>query len=123
MGEEYGETTPFQYHNHHRPQLAEAVRWPQRRFPAFDWKAMFRSASRIDFSPLRSSVFPLARGASSHSQPFTKRFYASPRHQLAQMAQTTITDYETACTLLVLRQSGTNFLAMLMHFGKSPAKN
>jgi len=37
------------------------------------------------------------------------------------MAQTTITDYETACALLVLRQSGTNFLATLMHFGKSPA--
>jgi maltooligosyltrehalose trehalohydrolase len=42
-------------------------------------------------------------------------------HQLAQMAQTTITDYESACTLLVIRQSGTNSLAMLMHFGKSPA--
>ena len=125
MGEEYGETTPFQYFTSHTdPQLAEAVRRGRKEdFLAFDWKGDVpdpQAESTFAASKLRLSL--------SEEEPHRtlQRFYQTllrfrRDHQLAQMAQTTITDYETACALLVLRQSGTNFLATLMHFGKSPA--
>jgi maltooligosyltrehalose trehalohydrolase len=125
MGEEYGETTPFQYFTSHTdPQLAEAVRRGRKEeFLAFDWKGEVpdpQAESTFAASKLRH---PLS-GEEPHCT--LQRFYQTllrfrRDHQLAQMAQTTITDYETACALLVLRQSGTNLLAMLMHFGKSPA--
>jgi len=125
MGEEYGETTPFQYFTSHTdPQLAEAVRRGRKEdFLAFDWKGDVpdpQAESTFAASKLRLSL--------SEEEPHRtlQRFYQTllrfrRDHQLGQMAQTTITDYETACALLVLRQAGTNFLAMLMHFGKSPA--
>jgi maltooligosyltrehalose trehalohydrolase len=125
MGEEYGETTPFQYFTSHTdPQLAEAVRRGRKEeFLAFDWKGDVpdpQAESTFVASKLRHPL--------SEEEPHRtlQRFYQTllrfrRDHQLAQMAQTTITDYETACALLVLRQSGTNFLAMLTHFGTSPA--
>ena len=125
MGEEYGETAPFQYFTSHTdPQLAEAVRRGRKEdFLAFDWKGDVpdpQAESTFAASKLRLSL--------SEEEPHRtlQRFYQTllrfrRDHQLGQMAQTTITDYETACALLVLRQAGTNFLAMLMHFGKAPA--
>jgi len=125
MGEEYGETTPFQYFTSHTdPELAEAVRRGRKEeFLAFDWKGDVpdpQAESTFAASKLRHSL--------SEEEPHRtlQRFYQMllrfrRDYQLAQMAQTTITDYETACTLLVFRQSGTKILAMLMHFGKSPA--
>jgi len=125
MGEEYGETTPFQYFTSHTdPQLAEAVRRGRNEeFLGLDWQGNVPD-------PQAESTFAASkpRHSLSEVEPHRtlQRFYQMllrfrRDHQLAQMAQTTITDYETACTLLVIRQSGTNFLAMLVHFGTSPA--
>ena len=125
MGEEYGEIAPFQYFTSHTdPHVAEAVRrGRQEEFLAFDWNGDVpdpQAESTFTASKLRDSL--------SEEEPHRtlKRFYQTllrfrRDHQFAQMAQTTITDYETACTLLVLHRSGTNSLAMLMHFGKALA--
>ena len=121
MGEEYGETAPFQYFTSHSdPQLAEAVRHGREdEFKAFGWKGEIPD-------PQAESTFLRSKlnydWLTDDRNRTLRRFYQAllrfrQQHALGCMVQLAATEFSIARALILLVRSGGNMLAMLLHFG------
>jgi maltooligosyltrehalose trehalohydrolase len=124
MGEEYGETAPFQYFtSHNDAQLAEAVRrGRQAEFAGFEWKGAIpdpQAESTFATSKLDHS---LAAGESHRTlQHFYEKLLRFRReHRMAEALQIAVTEYAEDRALLTLRAAGPTLLATLFHFGDVP---
>ena len=124
MGEEYGETSPFQYFTSHGdPALVEAVRRGRREeFAAFGWEGIVPdpqdeetfSRSRLDHS---------LKEKQPHSVLFS--FYRElirirEEQELGAHSPRTVRELG-GCALLVLRQRQSSELAMIFNFAELPA--
>ena len=125
MGEEYGETAPFQYFTSHGdPELVEAVRRGRREeFAAFGWEA-----EKAVPDPQDESTF-------LRSKPDHSRKCEEPHRTLLRLYQNLIRtrrEYDLGdpaprsvreigdSALLVLRQAERSQQLMIFNFGKSP---
>ena len=125
MGEEYGETAPFQYFTSHGdPELVEAVRRGRREeFAAFGWEA-----EKAVPDPQDESTF-------LRSKPDHSRKSEEPHRTLLRLYQNLIRtrrEYDLGdpaprsvreigdSALLVLRQAERSQQLMIFNFGKSP---
>ena len=121
MGEEYGETAPFQYFTSHGdPELAEAVRRGRKaEFERFDWRVEIPD-------PQAESTF--ARSKLNHElvsdEPHRtlRRFYQMllnfrRERGLGYYSQGPITQYESTRALLSVLERGESRLALLLQFG------
>ncbi len=125
MGEEYGETAPFQYFTSHGdPELVEAVRRGRREeFAAFGWEA-----EKAVPDPQDESTF-------LRSKPDHSRKSEEPHRTLLRLYQNLIRtrrEYDLGdpaprsvreigdSALLVLRQAEPSQQLMIFNFGKSP---
>ena len=125
MGEEYGETAPFQYFTSHGdPELVEAVRRGRREeFAAFGWEA-----EKAVPDPQDESTF-------LRSKPDHSRKCEEPHRTLLRLYQNLIRtrrEYDLGdpaprsvreigdSALLVLRQAERSQHLMIFNFGKSP---
>jgi maltooligosyltrehalose trehalohydrolase len=125
MGEEYGETAPFQYFTSHGdPELVEAVRRGRREeFAAFGW-----AAEKAVPDPQDESTF-------MRSKPDHSRKSEEPHRTLLHLYQNLIRtrrEYDLGdpaprsvreigdSALLVLRQAERSQQLMIFNFGKSP---
>jgi maltooligosyltrehalose trehalohydrolase len=126
MGEEYGETAPFQYFtNHGDPQLGEAVRQGrEREFASFGWKGKIPD-------PQAESTFHTSElnYALSEKEPHRTllHFYRTllqfrRNHRIALANQPRVDEFTGARAVLVLHQADVDTLATLFHFGEAPAK-
>ena len=125
MGEEYGETAPFQYFTGHTdPQLAEAVRrGRQSEFASFGWRGEIadpQAESTFAASKLNHSL--LEKEPHRTLRRFYKMLLGFRRdRQLARATQLSVVEYPSEPALSVLYAASDNFLAMLYHFGRVPA--
>jgi maltooligosyltrehalose trehalohydrolase len=125
MGEEYGETAPFQYFtSHSEPHLAEAVRHGrQEEFRAFGWKGEIpdpQAESTFLRSKLNDSLLKDGRNRTLW------RFYQELlrfRHEraLGRTMQLAATEFSVARALMLLVRSSGNLVTVLLHFGDVPA--
>jgi maltooligosyltrehalose trehalohydrolase len=126
MGEEYGETAPFQYFtNHGDPQLGEAVRQGrEREFASFGWKGKIPD-------PQAESTFhnSALNYALSEKEPHRTllHFYRTllqfrRNHRIALATQPRVDEFTAARAVLVLHQADLDTIATLFHFGEAPAK-
>jgi maltooligosyltrehalose trehalohydrolase len=123
MGEEYGETTPFQYFTSHGdPQLGEAVRrGRENEFVAFGWKGGIpdpQAESTFAASKLSHSV------ATSEPHRTLRRFYrmllAFRRNRRIGCArQASVTEFSSEKAVLLIQTTDKSRLAALFHFGDS----
>lgn len=123
MGEEYGETAPFQYFTSHGDaKLAEAVRRGRRAdFEFFAWKAEIpdpQAESTFLNSKLNHAV------ADEEPHRTLLRFYQTLLRfrrecHLSRMPQTSVAEYESSKAVLTLRTGGSGSFAMLFHFGEA----
>ncbi len=124
MGEEYGETAPFQYFTSHAdPALVEAVRQGRRQeFAAFGW------ADSVP-DPQDESTFDRSRldHALLEKEPHRtlRRFYRElirirKEFSLGEPAPRTVRELGDSA-LLLLRQHGPRQLAMICNFAELPA--
>jgi maltooligosyltrehalose trehalohydrolase len=125
MGEEYGETAPFQYFTSHGdPDLAEAVRRGRKAdFESFGWKAEVPD-------PQAESTFAaskLNRDLPNDEPHRTMlRFYKTllrfrREHKIGRHTQVSVTQLESARALLVILGDHPNVIAELFHFGEAAA--
>jgi maltooligosyltrehalose trehalohydrolase len=124
MGEEYGETAPFQYFTSHTDaHLAEAVRrGRQEEFAAFGWTGAVPDpqgestfgASKLNHSLLKEEPHRTLRSF------YRMLLYFRRERQLAKITQLAVTQYESPKALMVLYSAGTNLLAMLFHLDDAP---
>jgi maltooligosyltrehalose trehalohydrolase len=128
MGEEYGETAPFQYFiSHTDPDLVEAVRAGRNReFAAFGWQE--EPPDPQDEATFQACKLDLAlRDRGEHRILLT--FYRELlrlRHQLPALSQLRkdrleTRSYETSRSLYVRRWSGNDEVALVFNFGETPA--
>jgi maltooligosyltrehalose trehalohydrolase len=125
MGEEYGETASFLYFTSHGdPELAEAVRrGREAEFSRFRWHADVpdpQSESTFGASKLDHSF------ASEEPHRTLQRFYKMllefRRAQgLTEAHQIGVTEYPVEQAVLTLQSAGSTLVAVLFHFGESPA--
>ena len=123
MGEEYGETTPFQYFTSHSDaKLAEAVRQGRRAdFQSFHW------AKDVP-DPQAESTF--ARSKLNHAlaqeEPHRTllRFYQMLLHfrreQQLSRAQHSVAEFESAPAVMLLFGEDSRSQAAVFHFGETP---
>jgi maltooligosyltrehalose trehalohydrolase len=125
MGEEYGETAHFKYFTSHGDRdLAEAVRRGRNAdFEAFDWQVEVPD-------PQAESTFAaskLNRGlVQEEPHQALLRFYKAllrfrRLHKLGQLAQFSITQFESAKAILVVLGKHSELVAELFHFGDARA--
>jgi maltooligosyltrehalose trehalohydrolase len=125
MGEEYGETEPFQYFTSHADAaLAEAVKkGRQAEFSQFEWKGEVPD-------PQAPATFERSRlnHALAKEEPHRTlwEFYKALlrfRHEreLPRARLVTVVEYENSRAMQVLRAAGAKLLAALFHFGDVPA--
>jgi maltooligosyltrehalose trehalohydrolase len=123
MGEEYGETAPFQYFTSHGdPELVEAVRRGRRdEFAAFGWEGSVPDPQdEQTFS--RSSLDHSLKKKEPHSTLL--RFYQQlirirDQQELGTPAKRTVRELG-GCALLLIRQSASRQLAMPCNFAEFP---
>jgi maltooligosyltrehalose trehalohydrolase len=126
MGEEYGETAPFQYFTSHEDAgLIDAVRKGRRKeFAAFGWHNEVpdpQSTETFISSRLKHDL----KGPEPHLslRAFYKRLLSLRRtFQLGKPSETEITVHESVAALLITRKSSAGVLAMLFHFGAQPVE-
>jgi maltooligosyltrehalose trehalohydrolase len=121
MGEEYGETAPFQYFTSHGDrELGEAVRRGRNEeFRAFGWKGELpdpQAESTFQASKLNRA---LANEEPHHTlQRFYQRLLRLRRDwDIGRLAQISVTPLESAKALAVVYGRHSPELAMLFHFG------
>jgi maltooligosyltrehalose trehalohydrolase len=125
MGEEYGETAPFQFFTSYLdPQLAEAVRRGRREeFAAFEWMGDIPD-------PQAESTFAASRLDHSliNQEPHRTlwRFYQmllqfKRRHGLLGTTQLAAIEHPSPRAVMLLHSTAANPLAMLFHFGDASA--
>ena len=121
MGEEYGETAPFQYFTSHGDrELGEAVRRGRNEeFRAFGWEGDLpdpQAESTFQASKLNRA---LATEEPHHTlQRFYQRILRLRRDwDLGRLAQISVTQLESAKALAVVYGRHSPALAMLFHFG------
>ncbi len=132
MGEEYGETAPFQYFTSHSdPQLVENVRRGRREeFAAFGWTEELPDP-QDEQTFLRSKLNHELRTQRRHRA--LRDYYAELirlRRQLPALRRLSKDETETICLekerlLLLLRgrpAAGSGQVAVLFHFGLQPTK-
>lgn len=124
MGEEYGETAPFQYFTSHGdPALVEAVRRGRREeFAAFGWKGTVPdpqdeetfSRSHLDHSlkerQPNSVLFSL----------YKELICIREKHELGKSGARTVRELG-GCALLISREQPSGELAMIFNFAEFPA--
>ena len=121
MGEEYGETAPFQYFTSHDDrELGEAVRRGRKEeFRAFGWKGELPD-------PQAESSFQASKlnRALAHQEPHhtLRRFYQTLLRfrrdwDIGRLTQISVTQLELAKALAVVYGRHSPELAMLFHFG------
>src|ERR1700693_991337 len=123
MGEEYGETAPFQYFTSHGdPELVEAVRRGRRKeFAAFVWEGRVPDPQdEQTFS--RSHLDHSLKEKEPHSTLL--RFYQRllqirAEQQLGTPGPRTLRELG-GCALLMVRESGSQQLAMVSNFAEFP---
>jgi maltooligosyltrehalose trehalohydrolase len=124
MGEEYGETSPFQYFIHHQdPNLVEAVRRGRREeFAAFGWQANVpdpQDEATFQRSQLRHPL----REQEPHATLFA--FYREliqfrKQEALGDGGPWKVWECSTS-TLLILREAQSNRLTMIFNFSENAA--
>jgi maltooligosyltrehalose trehalohydrolase len=132
MGEEYGETAPFQYFTSHSdPQLIENVRRGRRKeFAAFGWSGDIPDPQ--DEETFLRSKLNHALGSQPRHRAL-RDYYAELirlRQQLPALRRLSKEETEAICSenenfLLLLRgcpAAGTGEVAALFHFGLQPAR-
>ena len=123
MGEEYGETAPFQYFTSHGDaHLAEAVRRGREAdFQAFDWQVEVPD-------PQAESTFLASKlnRALAEEEPHRTlvRFYQMlmcfrREQDLKRLSQRSVVEYESSRALMLLRSGDSKCLAMIFHFDDS----
>ncbi|HEY6766183.1 MAG TPA: malto-oligosyltrehalose trehalohydrolase [Candidatus Sulfotelmatobacter sp.] len=119
MGEEYGETAPFQYFiSHQDADLVEAVRRGRREeFSAFGWQTSVPDPQE-EATFARSQLRPTLKEREPHATLL--RFYRElislrNKWDLGMPAQWHVWECST-CVLLVFRDEGSRRLAMLFNF-------
>jgi maltooligosyltrehalose trehalohydrolase len=124
MGEEYGETAPFQYFIHHQdPNLVEAVRRGRREeFAAFGWQVEVPDP-QDEATFLRSQLRHPLREQEPHATLFA--FYRElikfrKQEGLGDGGQWKVWECSTSM-LLVLREGRSNRLAMIFNFSENTA--
>jgi maltooligosyltrehalose trehalohydrolase len=121
MGEEYGETAPFQYFTSHTdPQLAEAVRrGRQEEFANFRWTGQIPDPqAESTFAASKLNHVLIANEPHGTLQRFYRMLLRFRRdHQLARTTLLAVTEYESPRVVMVLHGTARNLLAMLFHFG------
>jgi len=126
MGEEYGETAPFQYFTSHGDmELGEAVRRGRNEeFRAFGWKGEVPN-------PQAESTFQASKldRALANEEPHRtlRRFYQKllglrREWDMGRLTQISVTQFESAKALMVLYGRPSPSLAMLFQFGDTPAQ-
>ena len=126
MGEEYGETAPFQYFTSHGDrELGEAVRRGRKEeFRAFGWKGELPD-------PQAESTFQASKlnRALANEEPhrtlqlFYQRLLRLRRDwDIGRLAQISVTQLESAKALSVVYGRLSPALAMLFHFGDASAR-
>jgi maltooligosyltrehalose trehalohydrolase len=123
MGEEYGETTPFQYFaSHGDPELVEAVRRGRREeFAAFGWEGRVPDP-QDEPTFARSRLDHSLKGKEPHRTLL--RFYQRlirirEEQQLGTPASRTVRELG-GCALLIMYESGLRQLAMVCNFAGFP---
>jgi maltooligosyltrehalose trehalohydrolase len=125
MGEEYGETAPFQYFTSHEDAgLADAVRKGRAaEFRRFEWQGEIPD-------PQAESTFHASRLnprlAEEEPHRTLMKFYQvllqfRRRHTLGRMGQPAVTEFASSQVLMVQQQSKKGPLAMLFNFGEHTA--
>ncbi len=124
MGEEYGETAPFQYFTSHGdPELVEAVRRGRREeFAAFGWEGSVPDPQDEE-TFARSHLDDSLKEKEPHSVLFS--FYQElirirEEQELGTHSPRTVRELG-GCALLLLRQCQSSELAMLFNFAEFPA--
>jgi maltooligosyltrehalose trehalohydrolase len=124
MGEEYGETAPFQYFTSHGdPDLAEAVRRGRKAdFQSFDWNIEVpdpQAESTFAASKLNRELI--------QEEPHRTllRFYQMllrfrREHDLARLPQPSVVQHESPKAIYVVFKSAKS-LAVIFHCGEAPA--
>jgi maltooligosyltrehalose trehalohydrolase len=125
MGEEYGETAPFQYFTSHGdPQLAEAVRrGRQEEFRAFGWKGEIPDP-QAESTFLRSKLNHSLLKDERHRTLW--RFYQEllrfrRESALGRAVQLAATEFSIVRALMLLVSNRGNLVTVLLHFGDVPA--
>lgn len=124
MGEEYGETAPFQYFTSHGdPELVEAVRRGRRdEFAAFGWKGTVPDP-QDESTFLRSHLDHSLQEKEPHSVLFS--FYQQLiriREEQELGSHTPRTARELGgCALLISREQPSGAVAMIFNFAEFPA--
>jgi maltooligosyltrehalose trehalohydrolase len=126
MGEEYGETAPFQYFTSHGdPELGEAVRRGRKEeFRAFGWKGEIpdpQAESTFQVSKLNRVL------ANEEPHGTLQRFYQELLRlrrdwDIGRLLQVSVTQFESAKALMVIYGRPSPSLATLFHFGDSRAQ-
>jgi maltooligosyltrehalose trehalohydrolase len=125
MGEEYGETAPFQYFTSHGdPELVEAVRRGRREeFAAFGWEAEKAVPDPQDESTfLRSKPDHSRKGEEPHRtllRLYQNLIRTRREYDLGDPAPRSVREIGDSA-LLVLRQAERSQQLMIFNFGKSP---
>lgn len=127
MGEEYGETAPFQYFvSHSDPQLVEAVRRGRsEEFEAFEWEGELPDP-QAEETFLRSRLDHELRRRDRHA--VLREFYkelirlrrAMPALSLLSKEHMDVWGYERQKVVVMRRWSGDDQVATVLHFGKEP---
>ncbi len=123
MGEEYGETAPFQYFTSHGdPELVEAVRRGRREeFAAFGWEKPVPDP-QDEQTFLRSSLDHSRKQKEPHYtllQFYKQLIHIREEHGLGMPAPLQVREVGND-TLLWLRRSGTEQLAVFCNFAEFP---
>ena len=121
MGEEYGDTAPFQYFTSHGdPDLADAVRRGRKaEFEGFDWGVEIPDPQAESTFARSKLKHELARDDPHRT---LRRFYQTMLNfrrdrGLGYYSQGPITQYQSARALLSVLERGESRLALLLHFG------
>lgn len=127
MGEEYGETAPFQYFiSHSDPALIEAVRQGRREeFAAFRWQGELPDPqAEATFQRANLNLRLRREGRHRVLREFYKELIRLRREipALAQMSKETmdVIGYEKEKVLFVRRWSGDNEVFTVFNFGNAP---
>ena len=124
MGEEYGDTAPFQYFTSHTdPHIAQAVRQGRREdFLAFEWKGEIpdpQAESTFAASKLRHALLQEEpHGTLLRFYQMLLRFRRE--HPFSRAERRTIAEYDAGLTLTLLYETEPHPLAVLLHFGNAP---
>ncbi len=124
MGEEYGETAPFQYFvSHSDPALIEAVRRGRREeFASFDWQGEVPDPQAVETFERSKLDHRLKREAPHAAMLAFTRQLIEVRRQLRDVLAGTIEARcdETGAAVAMLARSGAQAAILLLNFAEEP---